>query len=103
MTYLWTERRDRLVAALATAFATTSVPWSLGRPDVVLRNSVAAQSPGAAGFLATLPDEPTAALMPTLLVGGRHLGNTRVLHSPQAGPEDLTALVAAAEQLARDA
>ncbi|MEV6319382.1 hypothetical protein [Streptomyces sp. NPDC051776] len=46
------------VAGLATALATASVPWGLGRPDVVLRNSAEADLIGAVGFLAGLPEEP---------------------------------------------
>ncbi|WP_330330968.1 GNAT family N-acetyltransferase [Streptomyces sp. NBC_00536] len=103
MTYLWTERAGRLVAGLATATATTSVPWALGRPDVVLPNSAEAALPGAAELLAALGDDPSRALMPALVAGGRHVGSTRVLRSPDATTEDVEALVAAAEALAREA
>jgi uncharacterized protein len=101
MTYLWVERDGRPVAALATALATDAVPWALGRPDVVLRNSRDAGLAGAADLLAGLGADPTARLMPTLLAGGRHVGGTRLLHGPEATAEDLTRLVTAAETLAR--
>lgn len=101
MAYLWTERGGQPVAGLATALASTVVPWPLGRPDYVLRKSAAAGLPYAADFLAGLPEEPTAALMPSLLAGGRHLGNTRVLYGAEASADDLDALLAAAEGLAR--
>ena len=103
MTYLWTERAGKPAAGLATAVATAAVPWALGRPDVVLRNSAEAQLPGAAEFLAGLGDDPTERLMPTLLAGGRQVGSTRVLRGAQATRADLEALVTAAEALARQA
>ncbi|MFH8409102.1 GNAT family N-acetyltransferase [Streptomyces sp. NPDC018019] len=103
MTYLWVERAGVPVAGLATALATASVPWALGRPDVVLRNSADADLTGAADYLAGLPAEPVSSLMPSLVAGGRHLGNTRVLYGPQATAGDLDTLVAAAESRARDA
>ncbi|MFY4719822.1 GNAT family N-acetyltransferase [Streptomyces sp. LaBMicrA B280] len=101
MAYLWVEREGRLVAGLATALAGDTVPWSLGRPDYVLERSAEAGLPGAKEYLAGLPDTPSAALMPTLLAGGRHLGNTRVLYGTSASADDLAALVAGAEGLAR--
>ena len=103
MTYLWTERAGRPVAGLATATATTSVPWALGRPDVVLRNSAEAELPGAAALLADIGGDPSRSLMPALVAGGRHVGSTRVLRSPEATTEDVEALVAAAETLADEA
>ncbi|MGV9884410.1 GNAT family N-acetyltransferase [Streptomyces sp. NPDC003006] len=103
MTYLWVERDGRPVAGLATARATTSVPWALGRPDVVLRNSAEAQLPGAAELLASLDADPSEALMPALVAGGRHVGSTRVLCSADATGADVESLVAAAEALARAA
>ncbi|MFF7364602.1 GNAT family N-acetyltransferase [Streptomyces sp. NPDC008125] len=103
MTYLWTEREGRPVAGLATATATTSVPWALGRPDVVLRNSAEAELPGAAEMLAGVGDDPSKTLMPALVAGGRHVGSTRVLRSPEATDEDVESLVEAAEALAREA
>ncbi|MFD1831186.1 GNAT family N-acetyltransferase [Streptomyces desertarenae] len=102
MAYLWTERDGVPVAALATASATASVPWTLGRPDVVLRNSAEAGLPGAAGFLAGLGGDATTALMPSVVAGGRHVGNTRILYGARATDEDLEALVTAAEARARD-
>ncbi|MGE7388632.1 GNAT family N-acetyltransferase [Streptomyces sp. NPDC004126] len=103
MTYLWTERDGRPVAGLATATATTSVPWALGRPDVVLRNSAEAGLPGAGALLTGLGADPSRALMPALVAGGRHVGSTRLLRSPDATAQDVGALVAAAETLAREA
>ncbi|PNE40112.1 MULTISPECIES: GNAT family N-acetyltransferase [Streptomyces] len=103
MTYLWRERAGRPVAALATAVATTSVPWALGRPDVVLRNSAKDGLPDAAELLAGLAGDPSAVLMPALVAGGRHVGSTRVLQAPEATGEDIEALVRAAEALATDA
>ncbi|MGW2251707.1 GNAT family N-acetyltransferase [Kitasatospora sp. NPDC001660] len=99
MRYLWVERDGALVAGLATALATRDAPWLLGRPDAVLRRSAKAGFPDAADRLAEIQDPE--ALLPALLAGGRHLGNTRVLHGPHSRPEDLAVLVDAAEALAR--
>ncbi|MFF9818672.1 GNAT family N-acetyltransferase [Streptomyces sp. NPDC014006] len=101
MAYLWIERDGEPVACLATALATSAVPWALGRPDVVLRNSAEAGLPGAAGFLADLAGDPTTELMPTLLAGGRHVGHTRILQGHRTTRDDLVRLVGAAETLAR--
>ncbi|KUO16769.1 GNAT family N-acetyltransferase [Streptomyces dysideae] len=100
MRYLWTERDGQPVAALATALATASVPWMLGRPDAVLRGSAEAGLPGAAEFLTDLGDDPTSVLLPALLAGGRHIGNTRILYGPSATEHDLAPLVEAAESQA---
>ncbi|WP_369173050.1 GNAT family N-acetyltransferase [Streptomyces sp. R28] len=102
MVYLWIERAGRPVAGLATATATTSVPWALGRPDVVLRKSAEAELPGAAEMLTGMGEDPSAKLMPALVAGGRHVGSTRMLLSPEATEGDAEALVAAAETLARE-
>ncbi|MFU2339283.1 GNAT family N-acetyltransferase [Streptomyces sp. NA13] len=103
MAYLWTERAGRPVAALATALATTSVPWALGRPDVVLPKSAEEELPRAAELLAGLGGDPSERLMPSLVTGGRHVGGTRLLHAPEATPEDLAVLVQAAEVLGKEA
>jgi uncharacterized protein len=101
MTYLWLESGGIPVAGLPTALATSDVPWALGRPDVVLRNSVAAALPGSAEFMRALGGDPAGRLMPTLLAGGRHVGGTRALYSAKATEADLEALVDGAEALAR--
>ncbi|MEU8975207.1 GNAT family N-acetyltransferase [Streptomyces monashensis] len=103
MTYLWVERAGKPVAALATATATTSVPWALGRPDVVLRNSAEAELPRAGALLASLGGDPSDLLMPAMVAGGRHVGSTRVLSCPEASDADVESLVTAAELLARQA
>lgn len=102
MAYLWTGPADRPVAALATALATDAVPWALGRPDAVLRNSAAAGLAGAADLLAGLGHDPTKRLMPTLLAGGRQVGGTRVLTGSDTTAADLESLVTAAEALGRE-
>ncbi|MEV4635916.1 GNAT family N-acetyltransferase [Actinoplanes sp. NPDC049548] len=102
MAYLWIERAGRPVAALATALATDSVPWALGRPDVVVRNSAAAGLAGAADLLAGLGDDPTKRLMPTLLAGGRQVGGTRILTGSETTTADLESLITAAEALGRE-
>lgn len=92
MKYLWTERDGARVAGLATAFASASVPRQTRCRIAQQRGSEAATRPRSPG---PLPRDATCALMPSLVAGGRHLGNARVLHADQATMEDLAALVTA--------
>lgn len=92
--YLLSCRDGRPVAGLVTAWADDSVPWLLARPDALLEHAREEELDGAAGFA---DGAPGSVLLPSLVVGGRHLGRTRPLSGPDAGPDDLHALLAAAE------
>ena len=83
---------------MATALADASAPWVLGRPDTMLQAAVDDGAGDAAAALGALPS--TAALLPSLVSGGRHIGRTRVLTSAGATTGDITALITRAEELA---
>ncbi|MBC7274589.1 MAG: GNAT family N-acetyltransferase [Streptomyces sp.] len=102
MDFLVRRRAGRPVAALVTAWADDSVPWLLARPDAMLTRAVADEEPEAAARLADTAGGDPAALLPSLVCGGRHLGRTRPLAAPDALPTDVAALVAEAERLAAD-
>jgi uncharacterized protein len=84
-------------AGLVTAFADTSAPWLHGRPDTLLEHCEHLGLPGTAECRRTFGADLTAALMPSLVCGGRHLGRTRAL---SARPADTVALLDEAERLA---
>jgi uncharacterized protein len=88
------------VAALATAEVDVSAPWRLGRPDTLLAIAAEEGRPGARECLAALPGDLGAALLPGLVCGGRHLGQTAVLRGAHATRADVADLVTAAERLA---
>ncbi|MFB8773442.1 GNAT family N-acetyltransferase [Streptomyces broussonetiae] len=102
MDFLVRRRAGRPVAALVTAWADDSVPWLLARPDAMLARAVADEEPEAAARLADTAGGDPAALLPSLVCGGRHLGRTRPLAAPGTLPADVAALVAEAERLAAD-
>lgn len=83
------------VAGLVTVVATEDSPWLLARPDTLLRDSVAAELPGAVQVREAVADRP---LLPSLVCGGRHLGRTR----PVGDVAYVAELISAAEQLAAD-
>lgn len=103
MAYLTAERDGKVVAGLATALVSADVPWALGKADVVLDRSVAEGLPAAAELRERLPSDLTAAIMPSMAMGGRHVGTTRMLLAPEATSADVDALLATAEDLARRA
>jgi predicted N-acyltransferase len=98
--YLWLERDGAPVAGLATILATADAPWVSGRPDTLLAKCVAAGMPGAAEFAASLP---AGVPMPSLALGGRHIGNTRLLLGPTATSGDAARLLDAALMMAAGA
>ena len=59
-------------------------------------------TPEAEAVLREVAGGDPAALLPSLVCGGRHLGRTRALAGPHAVPGDVEALVERAEQLARE-
>lgn len=102
MRYLLARNGEGLAGGLATAVADADAPWLSGRPDALLERCVREERAGAADLRAELPADLTAALLPGLVCGGRHLGRNRALVAPGAGRVDtLPRLVDAAEALAR--
>ncbi|MGW1318779.1 peptidogalycan biosysnthesis protein [Streptomyces sp. NPDC002426] len=100
MDFLLRERGGRPVAGLVTAWADTSVAWLLARPDAMLRRALEQEVPEAAGVLRDVAGGDPDRLLPSLVCGGRHLGRTRALASPEATAEDLAALLEEAEAMA---
>lgn len=102
MDFLVRHRDGAPVAGLVTAWADTSVPWLLARPDAMLERALEEGSPEASACLAGPARGDASSLLPSLVCGGRHLGRTRALAGPAAQPSDLEALVRHAEELAED-
>lgn len=101
MRYLLASASGRLTGALATALADDVAPWVLGRPDTLLQQAVDDGLRGAAELRAGLPSGDAAALLPSLVCGGRHMGRTRVLVR-DGDRHTLGLLVDRAEQTARE-
>lgn len=98
--YVVARQNGTVVAGVVTALATSTVPWVGGRPDSILLKAVAEAAPGADAALRCLPGESASALMPALVAGGRHVGNTHVLLGPSATREHAEALIRRVESLA---
>ncbi|MFE0194647.1 GNAT family N-acetyltransferase [[Kitasatospora] papulosa] len=102
MDFLVRERGGAPVAGLVTAWADTSGAWLLARPDAMLRRALEQEVPEAAGVLRDVAGGDPDRLLPSLVCGGRHLGRTRTLASPDATEDDLSALLDRAEAMAAD-
>ncbi|MFD4566072.1 GNAT family N-acetyltransferase [Streptomyces sp. NPDC058467] len=100
MDFLVQHRDGRPVAGLVAAWADDSVPWLLARPDAMLSRALEdGGTPEAVAVLDEVAQGDPAALLPSLVCGGRHLGRTRPPAGPDALPSDVEALVERAEQL----
>ncbi len=96
--YFLAREAGRPAAAVPAVLAGAEVPWITGRADVLLARCAAEDLPGAAALVERLGGKPASALLPTLQVGGRHVGRSRVL----GGRPDLTTeLIARCEDEAR--
>ena len=84
---------------LPVALATSASRWVLGRPDALLERARREGEPGAGAVLERFGGSPEA-VMPSLLVGGRHMGNSGILLAEDAPAETAAALLAAADELA---
>lgn len=102
MDFLVRDRGGAPVAGLVTAWADTSVAWLLARPDAMLKRAVEQEVPEARELLHDLADGDPATLLPSLVCGGRHLGRTRTLATPDATEADVEALLEGAEGLAAE-
>ncbi|KOG27906.1 MULTISPECIES: GNAT family N-acetyltransferase [Streptomyces] len=98
MGYLTARTDDGLQAALPMVRATLDSPWSLGRTDLLVRHCADEGMDGAAEVLAGFGDMER--LMPSMMGGGRHLGRTRLMLSPGAGPETAHRILEEAERVA---
>ncbi|WP_369248196.1 GNAT family N-acetyltransferase [Streptomyces sp. R41] len=103
MDFLVQHRDDKPVAGLVAAWADDSVPWLLARPDAMLSRALEdGGTPEAEAVLTEVAQGDPAALLPSLVCGGRHLGRTRAPARPDALPSDVEALLERAEQLAAE-
>ncbi|MFE7480809.1 GNAT family N-acetyltransferase [Streptomyces sp. NPDC057552] len=101
MRYFTAHDGERPLAAVPVVLATDRSPWALGRTDLLLRHAAGESMDGAAGLTEELGgDAALDALMPSMMAGGRHLGRTRLLTGPGAGPGTVHALLARVEEQA---
>lgn len=101
--FLIRRRAGRPVAGLVAAWADERVPWLLARPDTLLANACDEDLTGARRLRKTLAGEEAdlaSTLLPSLVLGGRHLGRTRMLTTPSATRQDPHTLLEHAEGLA---
>ncbi len=96
---------DRPIAGLAMALASAEVPWPMGRPDVILSGALADSREDAnqAALRLGCPEGMNLSqrLLPSLTLGGRHLGHTRAVGSALSLPL-LDSLLIRAEAVADD-
>jgi hypothetical protein len=100
--YFWVEAQGRIVAGLVGVPVTADVPWALGRLHTVLSNSVAEDEEGAAEFVRSVPGGDAGHLMPSMTIGGRHVGSNRMLLGDGAELSDVHLLLTAVELRARE-
>jgi len=98
--YFLAMQAGRPAAAVPAVLADAGVPWITGRADVLLPRCAAEGLPGAAALMERLGGKPASTLLPTLQVGGRHVGRSRVLGG---GPDLVRELIAGCEDEARSA
>ncbi|MFK0220193.1 GNAT family N-acetyltransferase [Streptomyces vinaceus] len=101
MRYLTARAGGELRAGLPLVLATRESPWSLGRTDLLIAHCAAEGMAGAAEVSAAFGDLDR--LMPSMMLGGRHLGRTRLLLGPGAGEETAHLVVERAERTAAEA
>jgi hypothetical protein len=81
--YLLASHRGVPQTGMAMALATVDVPWPMGRPDLILQAALEGSCVGAAQAALSLGcpsgTDATQRLLPSLTLGGRHLGNTRAV------------------------
>ncbi|WP_405936845.1 GNAT family N-acetyltransferase [Streptomyces sp. NBC_00726] len=97
--YLTRHRGEELEGALVTVVGDRDAPWVLARPDTLLAACAAEGREGAAGLLAETGDP--AALLPSLVCGGRHMGRSRLLLRDGAPDDTADGLLDRAERHAR--
>ncbi len=87
------------VAGLPCALATDRSVWVLGRPDRMVVRAANEMGDAKAAAMVGLHDDLAADLLPSLVLGGRHMGNSAVLLSDKVAdkPAMLERLLDAAE------
>lgn len=87
------------VGGLPVALATSGSRWVLGRPDALLERARREGEPVSPPVLDRFGDSPEA-LLPSLLVGGRHMGNSGMVLAETAPAGTAAELLAAADEVA---
>lgn len=105
--YISAHDETGLAGATTAVIGTVESPWVLGRPDTVLQASARDGRPGAAELAAEWLD-PSTAILPTAVLGGRHMGHSRVLLAERIRDQSddaariMDQILAAAEAEARE-
>ncbi|WP_200263056.1 GNAT family N-acetyltransferase [Streptomyces sp. HSG2] len=99
--YVTVRSGGRLLAGLALVRATEKSPWALGRTDLLLAHCDREGMDGASALVGELGE--VGRLVPSMMLGGRHLGRTRLLLAEGAPAEAAEAALAGAEEAARAA
>jgi CelD/BcsL family acetyltransferase involved in cellulose biosynthesis len=87
------------VGGLPVALATATARWVLGRPDALLERALHSGEPGADEAL-ELAGGSAASVLPSLLLGGRHMGNSTMLVAQDAPAGTAELLLRTADDLA---
>ncbi|WP_412872224.1 GNAT family N-acetyltransferase [Curtobacterium flaccumfaciens] len=88
------------VGGLPAAKATSEARWILGRPDALLKRAIESHEPGSQEAL-TAVGGSASHLLPTLVLGGRHMGNSAMLLSDDAPADTANLLLDVAEDVAK--
>lgn len=91
------------IAGLPCALATDRSVWVLGRPDRMVVRAANEMGDTKAATVIAMHDDLAADLLPSLVLGGRHMGNSAVLLSDKVAdkPAMLNRLLDAAQDQAR--
>lgn len=93
--YLTVESEGRPIAALPAVLLDADAPYVSSRPDSLLRKH--ADDPEAAAVTGAIgAADLTDRLLPSLAVGGRHVGRSRMLLAPDAARPQIDLLLQAA-------
>lgn len=94
-----TSETGEWVGALPVAKATPEARWVLGRPDALLRRAAESGEPGYEEAFAAIGGSADR-LLPALVLGGRHMGNSGMLLSKAAPAGTADLLLRVAEDVA---
>lgn len=99
--YFALERTGSMVGVLPATIAQPDAPWLLTRTDAVLVQCADDGDESAGRIRASLTTEPAEALLPGLVLGGRHAGRTSLVQDPSLTEDEIDELIASAEDFAR--
>lgn len=99
--YFTSEDKDGVAAILPATIATQDSPWLLTRTDSVLAQCVGDGDEDATRIHDSLAADPSEALLPGLVLGGRHAGRTSVIGDSRLTASMVDQILASAEEFAR--